>query len=509
MKNTVKTKRRKTTTRVLALVIALITALSAMSAISFSASAASNEITYNVNFDLWGHATQDVCIKINGSNGSTDWYNAGSIGHYSDHYFSFKGKDVGEIESISIKQEMNGCLIDGPVNQYLYLNSWAFKSVTINGTKIYGGRFITDLEEHTFSVTDNVYRVKIQTADEKNAGTDLNVYVTLNGTDGSKSNTVNMSENGYDTTGDGIYINAFERGHEQTTYIYAPFDTLESITIELDGLLFAAKGWKCQSITIEQMQGGTDTGVKTINVNQWFATEDNNYSRTFTVPLNQDETGKFLVDDYNDLCRVADMVNSGNSDYVNGSYILTNDIDCKNEDWTKREMIGTNNIEFNGTFDGQNHTIRNLNYGADVEGNDSGKVQGLFAILGNDATVKNLTVENATVWSDDSMVKGSAVIAKQNNGRIENCTVRNSKVQLGNSDYLGGIAGLNNGTIENCYVEGTTLMRRWGGCGDKAMGNICEVNNGTVKSCSACGCRFANGSVIDNRILVASGNEPV
>lgn len=508
MKHTVKTKS-KTATRILALIIAMITALSAMSAFTLTASAASEEITYNVNFDLWGYATQNVYIKINGTKGSTDWYKAGDIGNYAPHKFSFKGKDVGTIQSLTLKTSMDGCIFDGPVNQFLYLNSWAFISVTINGVKIYGGRRISDLGEYTFSVTDNVYKVSIKTADVKNAGTDLNVNVTLNGTDGQKSKKINMSEDGFDTTGDGLYLNAFEKGHEQTTYIYAPFDNLESVTIKLDGALIAAKGWKCESITVEQVQGGTETGVKSVEVNKWFATEDDNYSRTIVFPLEKDTNGNFLVEDYDDLDTMAAMVNNGDDEYVNGNYILTNDIDCKGEDWSIREMIGTKNVQFNGTFDGQGHTISNLNYGADVEGNDSGNIQGLFAVLGENATVKNLNVTNATVWSDDSIAQGSAVIAKQNNGTIENCTVKNSKVQLGNSDYLGGITGLNNGTVKNCKVENTTLMRRWGGCGSRAMGNICEVNKGTVKTCSASGCSFKNGSISDSTTLVATGNKPV
>ena len=281
MKNSVRTHKSKTrTTRIMALIIAMITALSAMSAFTLTASAASDEITYIVSFDMWGHATQHVYIKINGTKGSTDWYDAGTINHMDPTSFSFKGKDVGEIQSITIRNDMSNHLLNGSVSQKLYLNPWAFKSVTINGTKIYGGRYIDDLEEHTFSVTDNVYKVTIKTADVKNAGTDLNVNVTLNGTDGKKSKTVNMSEDGRDTTPNELNINAFERGNQQTTYIYAPFDELESITIELDGLLIAAKGWKCESITIEQVQGGTDPGVKTVEVNQWFATEKDNYKRT-------------------------------------------------------------------------------------------------------------------------------------------------------------------------------------------------------------------------------------
>lgn len=225
--------------------------------------------------------------------------------------------------------------------------------------------------------------------------------------------------------------------------------------------------------------------------------------------LQQDENGNYLINDYEDLCTVASLVNSGVKKYSTASYVLTSDIDCKDEDWTKRDMIGTKDVQFNGTFDGQGHTIDNLNSGADVEGTDSGHVQGLFGILGESAVVKNLNVKNATVWSDDSVIKGSAVIAKQNNGTIINCTVSDSRVQLGNSDYLGGITGLNNGLVENCKVENSTIVRRWGGCSSRTMGTIAEVNNGTVKNCSASNCTFKNGVPPEENALIATGNTPV
>ncbi len=272
-------------------------------------------------------------------------------------------------------------------------------------------------------------------------------------------------------------------------------------------------GFEISSITV---QLGSST--ETLGRDQLIVNEDGSVALAYSVPysnnltvtvntspvaLELDLNGNFIVEDYDDLCRVGYMVNSGKEEYINGNYVLADDIDCKTEDWTKREMIGTKDIQFNGTFDGQGHTISNLNYGADVEGEDSGNIQGLFAILGKNACVKKLNLDNATVWSDDSLAKGSAVIAKQNNGVISSCTVKNSLVQLGNSDYLGGITGVNNGTVEYCKVENSTLVRRWGGCGKRAMGNICEVNNGILHVCSASGCVFKNGTITDGSALFA------
>ncbi|MDO4419946.1 MAG: PLAT/LH2 domain-containing protein [Ruminococcus sp.] len=286
MKHTVKTKTRKTTTRVMALIIAMITALSAMSAFTLTASAASEEITYKCSFELWGFSNNDVQIKINGTDGSTDWYNAGCIGYYDDRSFSFKDKNVGEITGYSVKTDVDGCYFDGDVNTFLYFKEWVPLCLTVNGVKIYGAQKISRPGEYTYSITDNVYKVTIKTADVKKAGTDLNVNVTLNGTNGEYSNTVNTSKDGRIVLPSADPFNHHERGGTTVTMVYAPFDVLESITIKLDGGAIAAKGWLCESVTIEQIQGGTDPGVKTVEVNQWFATEENNYERTIEIPHN-------------------------------------------------------------------------------------------------------------------------------------------------------------------------------------------------------------------------------
>ena len=294
---------------------------------------------------------------------------------------------------------------------------------------------------------------------------------------------------------------------------YNPDTGLAASGEKVDICIVPDKGFEVSTLTVKL--GATEKTMKKEELSQGENGEvilscAVPYSNTLSITVNttpeeleRDKYGDYIVNDFDDLCSFAYMVNSGSDEYVNAVYVLTDDIDCMGEDFTKREMIGTKDICFNGTFDGQGHTIRNLNYGADIEGEDAGRTQGLFAVLGEKAVVKNLKVDNANVWSDDSIAKGSAVIAKQNYGTISSCKVKNSKVQLGDSDYLGGITGINNGTILYCSVEKTTLMRRWGGCGKRAMGNICEVNNGPVDGCYTLGCKFENGTITDGSSLWA------
>ncbi len=230
--------------------------------------------------------------------------------------------------------------------------------------------------------------------------------------------------------------------------------------------------------------------------------EDKTYSNNkdyVPCPIDTDENGNFIIKTYDDLCTMAVMVNSGENEYVEGSYVLANDIDCQGHAWTT--PIGTGTIQFNGKFDGQGYTISNLNVNSNVE---DGSRQGLFAVLGEDSVVKNLNVDNASVFPAEN---GAGAIAKQNTGTIKNCMVKNSSIQLGNLNYLGGIAGLNNGTIENCAVVNSHLTRRLGGTSSLTMGGITETNNGTVKNCYTYSCTFNNGTS-ENSPLVARGNAP-
>ncbi|MGI6028899.1 MAG: InlB B-repeat-containing protein [Candidatus Heteroscillospira sp.] len=93
--------------------------------------------------------------------------------------------------------------------------------------------------------------------------------------------------------------------------------------------------------------------------------------------------------------------------------------------------IGSEDISFQGTFDGQYHSISGLSFSAQEQDN-----QGLFAVL-QDATVKNLTVSGTAEGRDNvgllvGCAKGATV--------LENCTAAAGSSVTGNNN-VGGIAG--------------------------------------------------------------------
>lgn len=185
--------------------------------------------------------------------------------------------------------------------------------------------------------------------------------------------------------------------------------------------------------------------------------------------------------------------------------VLTANIDLKNEEWTPiANYTTTNEIFYEGTFDGGGYTISGLNV--------TGKFRcaSLFGAV-KGGTIKNLTVAGNVSHNYSSTgldchvggIVGSALDA----ATIENCS-NNCSVTGGSGDFVGGIAGsnidnariidcynvgtitgtiietggvtgFNMGTISNCYNVGTIKMLH----NSNAVGEIVGNNVGTVKNC--------------------------
>lgn len=147
---------------------------------------------------------------------------------------------------------------------------------------------------------------------------------------------------------------------------------------------------------------------------------------------------------------------------------------------------------FNGTFDGQNHTISNMALVNEI-GNKASA--GFFNGLGNNAQVKNLKFERASVTSthyagvvagycNNSTGTGSVADPKAN---IDNCHVNNSTVTskahnetgaYDDGDKVGGIIGFMNFTVTNCSVTNSTLKAV------RDLGGIVGIGYGAVVNCS-------------------------
>ncbi|MBE5734513.1 MAG: hypothetical protein E7347_05650 [Clostridiales bacterium] len=146
---------------------------------------------------------------------------------------------------------------------------------------------------------------------------------------------------------------------------------------------------------------------------------------------------------------------------------LENDIDLSLGEDDCFDPIGSyrHDKAFKGTFDGQGHTIYNLqqNTWALDNGyyyNDCGL--GLFGAV-EDATIKNLTLDGAEI-SGESAICGGIVAVAGGECVFENITVKNADV-ADYQYYAGGVVGWASGdhTYKNIVIdESTVIGGQWG-----------------------------------------------
>ncbi len=182
-----------------------------------------------------------------------------------------------------------------------------------------------------------------------------------------------------------------------------------------------------------------------------------------------------------DLVAFAQKVNDGTDSYSNKTVVLLNDIDLSSVNWTPIGQTSTQKM-FKGTFDGNGYTIKNLTIDDD---SDTNKTNGhaLFGWL--QGTVKNLTIDNASVKAHHNV---GIIAGYTESGTIENCKVTNSIIEATHKDEdlcgdkVGGITGfVSMGYVKNCTVSNTTITA--GRDAGYVVG--CEEKKDHVVKCSA------------------------
>ena len=170
----------------------------------------------------------------------------------------------------------------------------------------------------------------------------------------------------------------------------------------------------------------------------------------------------------------AELVNGGE---VSANAILTADI-VVNENvldadgnlngtpsrtWTP---IGNDSDMYAGTFDGNGHTISGLYFN-----NDNMEYVGLFGVVGELGTVKNVGVLDS-YFCGNNFVGGVAGLNLY--GTVSNCY--NTGTVSGEAG-VAGVVGANGGTVSNCYNTGAVS-------GNVGVGGVVGYNeNGTMSNC--------------------------
>ena len=233
-------------------------------------------------------------------------------------------------------------------------------------------------------------------------------------------------------------------------------------------------------------QGNGDATIGTITYGSHLKQTLSNNDLTVTVEPNWVEIGN--------VTQLKAVAND-----LSGWYRLTADIDLANESW----RLGT----FTGVFDGNGHTISNINCNNDWDNS------GFFFALGDGAVVRNLSLRGGKVTTWNGSIGGLAGRVS-GNVLIEDCTIdvlvssggggsaggfvgyvsnatltlrrcRSLSAVVCRYDRVGGFVGYPYGsaviTVEDCYAAGSVKGSSWVGgivgCPDGGGNSLLTISN--------------------------------
>lgn len=224
-------------------------------------------------------------------------------------------------------------------------------------------------------------------------------------------------------------------------------------------------------------------------IDTWDGTSDTSW-------YNETDT-EFHIKTAEQLAGLAELTNIGidtgastGNTFENKTIYLDCDLDLGNYPWTPITNRNTDDgYFFNGTFDGQGHTIYNLNrHGTGNDPFDSlfGYVQG--------GVIKNLNVVNANLSANDYSLHLGIIAAMVEDGMIINCYTSGTIESVNGWRNVGSIAGscMKGTQIIGCGSN-VDIISRNSGIGDSIGGLVGEwMNADETAMISDC---WFNGSI--------------
>lgn len=181
------------------------------------------------------------------------------------------------------------------------------------------------------------------------------------------------------------------------------------------------------------------------------------------------ESDPYQISNGAELAYLAQQVNAGES-YSDKYFTLTNDIDLGSKEWTPigNENENWDGYKFEGTFDGDGHTICNLNVPdtalPGLFGRVTGVIQNLI-VLGE--------VHAGNIALNDYEATAGGIVCCGNNVTVQNCGFYGT-IYSGNNTYGAILGNGNNATVKNC----------WNYIVDEEIWSECIFNNRTnLPSC--------------------------
>lgn len=160
---------------------------------------------------------------------------------------------------------------------------------------------------------------------------------------------------------------------------------------------------------------------------------------------------------------------------LDANYVQVSDIDAgETASWNGGagfdpigEFNSDRDTEFNGTFDGAEHTISGL-----IIDRRSTNGVGLFGAVGMGGGLENVGLENIDIIGDTDV---GGLIGSNTGGTVESSYTTGS---VSGNDFMGGLVGNNGGTVRESYATGSAS-------GAINVGGLVGVNFGKIERSNA------------------------
>ena len=247
---------------------------------------------------------------------------------------------------------------------------------------------------------------------------------------------------------------------------YNANDVLGTLPTVEDGedytfLYWAAINDQSSSATITEITA--DTPVSSLSINEIYAVYDAKTWMDFRSSGLQMQGTDFLITSAADLAFVAYEVSQGNSLYINGSYIQTQNIDLSAHFWSP---IGTEEHPFAGNYDGNGFTISGIKYYTSIY-----EVMSLLTTSGGGAQFYTLKDYNSLF---------GYIIGQSDESRSSICNIGVIGDDIQSFKPVSSIAGYAQYVnFDNCYNQTNIRGLAYGLC----AGLVCYATDCTFNSC--------------------------
>ena len=289
----------------------------------------------------------------------------------------------------------------------------------------------------------------------------------------------------FSTSRDGtkVYLEFFEATTIEPLVLSIDGATIENVSLQFNGAFTNTKITEKTDgsmSSVSTIKVGINLGAST-TVDQSTATTSGAWQGGVDFSWYEPNSAQpeFQISTADQLAGLRYLVNNG-TDFKGITINLENDIDLNSVEWIpigtytdavkndESSVFSSNETAYNGfkgTFDGNNHTIKNLYAKGSTMYNYAigGGFKGLFGILESGSTIKNLTIENVNIQAN-GMVGAIAGYIPSAFDSTEPVTIENIDV-IGNITIkslfnVGGIIGRSESgssiNIKKCNVSGAT-----------------------------------------------------